>query len=64
MIQQVQKLATEHPVVNWLAIAGSMVLSVLQPLAALAAFVLACLQIYGWFEKRAEKKRKDNADLS
>lgn len=46
----------DHPVVNWWVIGGSLALSFLQPLAALAAFILACLQIYNWIEKRRKEK--------
>lgn len=40
---------------HWVTIAGSLVLSVLQPLAALAALVLACLQIYSWVQKHRRR---------
>jgi uncharacterized membrane protein len=48
----------EHNWLNWLGIAGSLALSIIQPLAALAALILACLQIYSWIEKR-RKSRKE-----
>lgn len=54
---KIQQLADSVPGwAHWTGILGSLVLSILQPLAALAALVLACLQIYSWFEKRRKRK--------
>lgn len=54
--QQAQYIAEQHPVLNWVAIAGSAALAWLAPIASLVAIVLGCLQIYGWFEKRRKRK--------
>ena len=50
--------------VNWIAIVGSLALSILQPLAALAALVLAGLQIYllvkkHWFSGPRDRRKKE-----
>lgn len=53
----VQQIADATPNwASWVTIVGSLALSILQPLAALAALVLAGLQIYNWFEKRRKKR--------
>ena len=44
---------------NWSLIAGPWLVAVLQPLALLVTVVWGGLQIYGWFEKRRQQKRKD-----
>ena len=43
---------------NWVAIAGAAALSWLAPVASLVAIVWGCLQIYGWFEARKQRRKK------
>ena len=43
---------------NWLAIVGGAVASWLAPIASLIAIVWGCLQIYGWFEARKQRRKK------
>jgi len=43
---------------NWVAIVGTAALAWIQPVAGIVAIVWGCLQIYGWVEKRLEKRRK------
>jgi hypothetical protein len=40
---------------NWLILAGSWAVSILQPLALLVTIIWGGLQIYGWFEKRRKR---------
>lgn len=55
-MSKVQQVIDNTPAwMQWFGILGSLVLSVLQPLAALAALVLACLNIYSWIEKRRHR---------
>lgn len=56
LVEQVQSLADQHPVLNWAAIIGSAAAAWLAPIASLVAIVLGCLQIYSWFEKRRKRK--------
>ena len=61
-IQQV--VENMPPPAHWIAIIGSLALSVLQPLAALAALVLAGLQIYllvkkHWFSGPRDRRKKE-----
>lgn len=56
---RLQTVAEHTPTwVNWITIVGAAVLSWLQPIAALVAIAWGGLQIYGWFEKRRNKRRK------
>ena len=57
VVEAAQHVAEQHPVANWLTIGASVALSFLQPLAALAALILCCLQIYGWFDKRRKASK-------
>lgn len=48
---------------NWVTIVGSLALSVLQPLAALAALILAGLQIYllvkkHWYSGHRDRRKE------
>lgn len=44
---------------NWALIGGPWLVAVLQPAALFVTVVWGGLQIYGWFEKRRQQKRKD-----
>lgn len=57
-LEQIQQVAEQHPVINWLGIVGTAALSWIQPLAGVVAIVWGCLQIYSWFEKRRKKKKE------
>lgn len=50
-----QAVESTPETIKWITIVGSLALSVLQPLAALAALVLACLQIYSWVQKHRHR---------
>ena len=53
----VQSLHDHTPAwVNWLVIAGSWAVSFLQPLALILTIAWTALQIYGWFEKRRNRR--------
>lgn len=58
LVQVAQQVADAYPQATWWTITGSLVLSIVQPLAAVAALVLACLQIYSWIEKRWKNRNK------
>ena len=44
--------------VNQVIIVGGAVLSWAAPIASLVAIVWGCLQIYGWFEARKQRRKK------
>lgn len=62
-MSKIQQVAENMPEwLRWVTIAGSLALSVLQPLAALAALVLAGLQIYilvkkHWFSGARDRRK-------
>lgn len=65
MSGKIQQVVENMPApLNWIAIVGSLALSILQPLAALAALVLAGLQIYilvkkHWFAGARDRRKKE-----
>ena len=64
-MSKIQQAVESMPApLNWIAIVGSLALSILQPLAALAALVLAGLQIYilvkkHWFSGARDRRKKE-----
>jgi hypothetical protein len=53
LIQKAQQLVDVTPApVSWSVMLGSLVMSVLQPLAIGITLMWGCLQIHGWVEKR------------
>lgn len=56
--QQVQHAVETTPSwANWSIIAGSAVLSWIQPIAGIVAIVWGCLQIWSWGENRWFRKK-------
>lgn len=66
MSKMQQAIDAIPPQLNWVVIVGSLALSILQPLAALAALILACLQIYfvckkHWFSGSRDRRKKERS---